>query len=81
MRFNRKNLKAIALSAALAFACIAPVQASGDNAPKVESVVQINPTTIELRLNGNQRVTLDFYSDNIFRMFQDNGGGIVRDPQ
>lgn len=57
--------------------------ASNDGGQKatVESVVQINPTTVELRLKGNQRVTLDFYGDNIFRMFQDNNGGIVRDPQ
>ena len=26
-------------------------------------------------------MTLDFYGENIFRMFQDNQGGIVRDPQ
>ena len=26
-------------------------------------------------------MTLDFYGENIFRMFQDNMGGIVRDPQ
>lgn len=36
MNFNRKNLKAIALSATLAFACFAPAQACGDNAPKTK---------------------------------------------
>ena len=83
MRLNRKNLKTIALSAAMVFACCAPVQATNDNTykEKVESVVQINPTTVELRLSDNRRVTLDFYGDNIFRMFQDNNGGIVRDPE
>lgn len=83
MRLNRKNLKTIALSAAMVFACCAPVQAKNDNTykEKVESVVQINPTTVELRLSDNRRVTLDFYGDNIFRMFQDNNGGIVRDPE
>ena len=83
MRLNRKNLKTIALSAAMFFACCAPVQATNDNTykEKVESVVQINPTTVELRLSDNRRVTLDFYGDNIFRMFQDNNGGIVRDPE
>ena len=83
MRLNRKNLKTIALSAAMVFACCAPVQATNDNTykAKVESVVQINPTTVELRLSDNRRVTLDFYGENIFRMFQDNNGGIVRDPE
>ena len=83
MKPSKMSLKVIALSAAMAFACYAPVQASNDGIPKgkVESVVQINPTTVELRLHDNQRITLDFYGDNIFRMFQDNSGGIVRDPQ
>ena len=83
MRLNRKNLKTIALSVAMVFACCAPVQATNDNTYKatVESVVQINPTTVELRLSDNRRVALDFYGDNIFRMFQDNNGGIVRDPE
>lgn len=26
-------------------------------------------------------MTLDFYGENIFRMFQDNAGGVIRDPQ
>ncbi len=54
---------------------------AGSNSASVESAVQINPTAIELRLASNQRITLDFYGDNIFRMFQDNNGGIVRNPQ
>ena len=70
MKPSKMSLKVIALSAAMAFACYAPVQASNDGIPKgkVESVVQINPTTVELRLHDNQRITLDFYGDNIFRM-------------
>lgn len=26
-------------------------------------------------------MTLDFYGESIFRLFQDNAGGILRDPQ
>ena len=76
-------MRALILSAAL-LAGGAPMQAQApdnDGQTAVENVVQINPTTVELRLNGKQRVTLDFYGDNIFRMFQDEKGGIVRDPQ
>lgn len=84
MNFNKGNFKAMML-AAMIIAGSTPlqIQASNDGIqkPAVESVVQINPTTVELRLKGNQRVTLDFYGDNIFRLFQDNSGGIVRDPQ
>lgn len=44
------------------------------------SAVKINPTTVEVAL-GDERMTLDFYGDNIFRMFQDNTGGVIRDPE
>ncbi|MDH8702317.1 hypothetical protein M2138_001678 [Dysgonomonadaceae bacterium PH5-43] len=48
---------------------------------KVVSARAINPTTVEVVLDGNQRMTFDFYGDNIFRLFQDNAGGILRDPE
>lgn len=44
------------------------------------SAVKINPTTVEVAF-GDERMTLDFYGDNIFRMFQDNTGGVIRDPE
>lgn len=47
---------------------------------KIISAKKINPTTIEVLLSDNQRMTLDFYGENIFRVFQDNQGGILRDP-
>ena len=42
--------------------------------------MKINPTTVEVAF-GDERMTLDFYGDNIFRMFQDNTGGVIRDPE
>jgi Alpha-glucosidases, family 31 of glycosyl hydrolases len=48
---------------------------------KIISAHQINPTTIEVLLTENQRMTFDFYRDNTFRLFQDNTGGIIRDPE
>ena len=48
---------------------------------KAISAQKINPTTIEIYLSDNQTMTFDFYGDNIFRMFQDNSGGIIRDPE
>lgn len=48
---------------------------------QITSVQKINPTTIEVLLSDNQRITFDFYGENIFRMFQDNSGGILRDPE
>lgn len=49
--------------------------------PQIISAQKINPTTIEVLFSDNQRMTLDFYGENIFRLFQDNMGGILRDPQ
>ncbi|MNK05756.1 Alpha-xylosidase [compost metagenome] len=48
---------------------------------KVISAKKVGPTVIEVLLSNNQRLTLDFYSDQIFRLFQDNSGGIMRDPE
>lgn len=42
---------------------------------------KINPTTVEILLSNSQRMTLDFYGENIFRVFQDHSGRVIRDPQ
>ena len=47
----------------------------------VTTVNKINPTTVEVLLSNNNRITFDFYSENIFRMFRDNTGKIIRDPE
>lgn len=48
---------------------------------RVVGINPLNPTTVEVLFSDSQRMTLDFYGENVFRMFQDNGGGILRDPQ
>ena len=84
MKFNHRSIKAILLSAALlAGGMSAQVFASNDG-EKVASVVaveKINPTTVELCLSDAKRVTLDFYGENIFRLFRDIDGGNIRDPK
>lgn len=47
----------------------------------VTGIRQLNGTTVEVVYNDGKCLTLDFYSNNIFRMFQDNAGGIVREPE
>ena len=42
---------------------------------------KINPTTVDVLFANQQRMTIDFYGENIFRVFQDNSGGIIRDPK
>ncbi|WP_202947104.1 alpha-glucosidase domain-containing protein [Pedobacter agri] len=50
-------------------------------ASEVLTVKQINGTTIELQLSNKQRLTIDFYGENIFRVFQDEDGGFIRSPE
>lgn len=43
-------------------------------------VRQLNPAAVEVLCADGQRMTLDFYGKNIFRIFLDPQGGILRDP-
>lgn len=59
-------------------------QKTNQAAEKVTKVIgakKINTTTVELLLSDNQRLTLDFYGDHIFRLFEDPTGGFIRDPE
>lgn len=47
----------------------------------VISAKKINPTVVEITLADNHQLILDFYGENIFRLFQDNNGGKIRDPE
>ena len=42
---------------------------------------KINPTTVEIEFSNQQKMLVDFYGNNIFRLFQDNSGKGLRDPQ
>lgn len=46
----------------------------------IRKIQKINNTAVEVIYADNQRLTIDFYGDNIFRIFQDNKGGILRNP-
>ena len=63
----------------------APDDENGKAIAKASSPIltaqKINPYTIEIIFSDKQRMTLDFYGENIFRLFQDKNGGILRDPQ
>ncbi|QQL46415.1 DUF5110 domain-containing protein [Sulfuriroseicoccus oceanibius] len=56
------------------------VQEAAELDLKVLGAKQINPTTVEFVLTSQRRMTMDFYSDSIFRWFRDDQGGILRDP-
>ena len=46
----------------------------------IKQVQKINNTTFEVLFQNDQRLTIDFYSNSIFRLFQDPKGGILRSP-
>lgn len=57
----------------------APALAATTN--DVTGIRRINNTTAEVMLSDGHTLTVDFYGPSIFRLFQDNSGGIVRDPE
>ncbi len=42
---------------------------------------KLNNTTFEIKFSNQQKMLLDFYGNNTFRMFQDNSGLEMRAPQ
>lgn len=44
-------------------------------------ILRITPTTVELCFANHRRVAVDFYGENIFRIFEDHNGGVMRDPE
>ncbi|MCT4217236.1 discoidin domain-containing protein [Elizabethkingia anophelis] len=48
---------------------------------KITNAKKINATTVEITFSNQQKALLDFYGDNIFRLFQDNSGKGMRDPE
>lgn len=79
---KRLRLRLTAALTALTLASLAAQADSGAPANvSVTSATQINPTTVELSLSDGKRLTVDFYGENIFRIFRDDNGGILRNPQ
>jgi len=56
-------------------------QNSNSGISKVSGVKKTNTTTVEVSFANGQKLTFDFYGNNIFRLFQDNSGGIMRGPE
>lgn len=88
IRNSRYNITAIMVSAMLfsapqgkAAAKIKYPISQIQETQKVADAKIINPTTVEIVYADNQRLTIDFYGENIFRLFQDNNGGVIRDPE
>lgn len=54
------------------------IEASGR---QIEKADRLNSSAVEIILTDGNRLTVDFYGENIARMFLDPTGGIVRDPK
>ncbi|MBQ8278037.1 MAG: DUF5110 domain-containing protein [Bacteroidaceae bacterium] len=50
-------------------------------AVQITDARKINPTTVEVVYADGKHMTIDFYGENIFRLFRDDAGGIMRDPK
>ncbi len=48
---------------------------------QIVNVKKINSAAVEVLFANQQCMTVDFYGENIFRLFQDNNGGILRNPE
>jgi alpha-glucosidase (family GH31 glycosyl hydrolase) len=82
MLSNPKSLKAALILLVFVFVMAAsPTMAQTINTVKVMGARKIASTLVEVSLSNHQKFTLDFYGNNIFRLFQDNAGGAVRDPE
>ena len=81
--FRKSVLLAFGLSISFSgFALAASEEpVSEQQAQAVEGARKINPAAVEVLLDNNRRMTLDFYGDNVFRIFRDDRGGIIRDPK
>ena len=72
------------LAAAAVSGLSAPAASAGQAGAAEESVKEVrrlNPTSAELILSDGHRMTVDFYAPDIFRLFRDDNGGIVRNPE
>ena len=73
--FGTEGAQALPLASAL----VSSAQAATD--VTIKSVTKLNPTTVEVNYANGKQLTIDFYGDNIFRLFRDDNGGVIRDPQ
>ena len=63
------------------YAVLSLAAACGAFSVSAETVVtKLNPHAVEVDFDGGTQMLVDFYGDNIFRLFSDPDGGIVKPP-
>ncbi|MCI9608244.1 MAG: DUF5110 domain-containing protein [Muribaculaceae bacterium] len=89
MTKNTNRILALAAASILTLGGLPPAalasapaeQQQSDRAVSITGATRLNPTTVELSLSNGKRMAVDFYGDNIFRIFRDDNGGIIRNPK
>ena len=75
------GIQALPLASGIALQQSANGAKDAEYASPIKNAVKINPTTVEINYENGKQLTVDFYGDNIFRLFRDDNGGVVRDPE
>ncbi|MBT3242578.1 MAG: DUF5110 domain-containing protein [Bacteroidetes bacterium] len=70
----------LTLLVCITFSNLQANQGAQDNYKTIKAK-KINATTVEVSFSNDQKLLVDFYGDNIFRLFQDNSGEGIRAPQ
>ena len=61
--------------------CTSWLTMSAAETNRVKEVRKLNATTVEVIYEDGHLLTIDFYGNNIFRLFRDDNGGILRNPE
>ncbi|MCC3216248.1 DUF5110 domain-containing protein [Chryseobacterium sp. X308] len=72
---NSKNQKILLLSSFLVFFT------GRTQAQKIENVSKKGETSVEVLFSDNKKLLIDFYGENLFRLFLDPKGGKIRNPE
>lgn len=91
---KKTRIQKIALIVALAFALpisaiftlsaqsnVVNVSATNHSSVQIVDAKKIDSTTVEILFSNEKKMLLDFYGNNIFRMFQDTDGEGFKEPQ
>jgi len=70
----------LTLVVSITFSNLQANQKAQDNNKNI-TAKKINATTVEVSFSNDHKLLVDFYGDNIFRLFQDNSGEGIRTPK
>lgn len=58
-----------------------PLMCLAQDGQQVKELRRLNKTAVEVVYNDGKTMTIDFYGPKIFRLFRDDAGGIIRNPE